>query len=74
MCACVSNVDSQCISMDCVLWVWLQVYQERVLTVAVNCAREAARANVKKFIHFSTAQIYDSSKVRGEGRVCVGDC
>ena len=40
-----------------------QVYKERVLDVAVNCAREAARSGVKRFIHVSTAQVYNSDKV-----------
>ena len=39
-----------------------QVYEERILTVAVNCAQAAAGAGVKKFIHVSTGQVYDSSK------------
>ena len=40
-----------------------QVYKERVLDVAVNCAREAVRSGVKRFIHVSTAQVYNSDKV-----------
>ena len=40
-----------------------QVYKERVLDVAVNCAREASRTGVKRFIHMSTAQVYNSDKV-----------
>ena len=43
--------------------VWCQVYKERVLDVAVNCAREAARSGVKRFIHVSTSQVYNSDKV-----------
>ena len=43
----------------------LQVYKERVLDVAVNCAREACRTGVKRFIHMSTAQVYNSDKVSG---------
>lgn len=39
-----------------------QVYEERILTVAVNCAKAAAKAKVRKFIHVSTGQVYDSSK------------
>ena len=41
----------------------LQVYEERVFTVAVNCARIAAKSGVKKFVHVSTAQVYNCSKV-----------
>lgn len=41
----------------------LQVYKERVLTVAVNCAQQAAKCGVKRFIHVSTAQVYNSDKV-----------
>lgn len=39
-----------------------QVYEERILRVAVNCANVAARSGVGKFIHVSTGQVYDSSK------------
>lgn len=39
------------------------VYKERVLDVAVNCAREASRTGVKRFIHMSTAQVYNSDKI-----------
>ncbi|XP_064387862.1 dTDP-D-glucose 4,6-dehydratase-like [Halichondria panicea] len=38
-----------------------QVYEERVLRVAMNCATVAAKAG-SKFIHISTGQVYDSSK------------
>ena len=31
--------------------------------MAVNCAREASRKGVKRFIHMSTAQVYNSDKV-----------
>ena len=40
-----------------------QVYKERVLTVAMNCAQQAAQTGVKRFIHVSTAQVYNSDKV-----------
>lgn len=43
--------------------VHLQVYKERVLTVAMNCAQQAAKTGVKRFIHVSTAQVYNSDKV-----------
>ncbi len=38
-----------------------QVYEERVLKVAINCATAAAKQG-SKFIHVSTGQVYDSSK------------
>ena len=41
----------------------VQVYKERVLTVAMNCAQQAAKTGVKRFIHVSTAQVYNSDKV-----------
>ena len=41
----------------------MQVYKERVLTVAMNCAQQAAKTGVKRFIHISTAQVYNSDKV-----------
>ena len=46
----------------------MQVYKERVLDAAVNCAREACRTGVKRFVHLSTAQVYNCDKVRGRGR------
>ena len=49
----------------------MQVYKERVLDVAVNCGREACRTGVKRFVHMSTAQVYDCDKVR-EGGACIG--
>ena len=41
----------------------LQVYKERVLTVAVNCAQQAAKSGVKRLVYVSTAQVYDCDKV-----------
>ncbi len=32
--------------------------------MAVNCARQAGQDKVKRFVHFSTAQVYDCNKVR----------
>ena len=76
-CVCVGMCVSVCLcvcvfvhlitrqSLSVLWWLLLQVYRERVLAVAVNCARLAAKDNVKKFIHFSTAQVYDSHKVGG---------
>ena len=34
-----------------------------MVTVALNCARQAAKMGVKRFIHLSTAQVYNSDKV-----------
>eukprot|EP00999_Lentomonas_sp_LEN2_P002748 NODE_619_length_1323_cov_113.327759_g580_i0.p1 GENE.NODE_619_length_1323_cov_113.327759_g580_i0~~NODE_619_length_1323_cov_113.327759_g580_i0.p1 ORF type:complete len:400 (+),score=111.75 NODE_619_length_1323_cov_113.327759_g580_i0:109-1200(+) len=42
------------------------VYNERVLTLTVNCAKEAAKQGVKKFIELSTAQVYDADKKSSE--------
>lgn len=42
----------------------LKVYKERVLTITLNCAHLAAKMSAKKFIEVSTAQVYDSGKVR----------
>ena len=42
-----------------------------MLSVAVNCARQAAKDNVKKFVHFSTAQVYDCSKVSRDGQAAA---
>lgn len=39
-----------------------EVYKERVIDVALSCAREAAKTGVKKFIHLSTAQVYNCDK------------
>ncbi|XP_062511891.1 dTDP-glucose 4,6-dehydratase-like [Corticium candelabrum] len=38
------------------------VYEERVYRVTVNCAREAAKRKVTRYIEVSTAQIYSSVK------------
>lgn len=43
--------------------VYTQVYKERVFDVTLNCAREAAKTGVKRFIEVSTAQVYDCDKV-----------
>ena len=42
----------------------MKVYKERVLSVAVNCAKQAAKTEVDRFIHLSTAQVYDCDKVK----------
>ncbi len=41
-----------------------QVYEEKVQTLSVNCAKHAASLNVGVFIELSTAQVYDADKVR----------
>lgn len=33
------------------------------MTVALNSAQQAAKMGVKRFIHLSTAQVYNSDKV-----------
>ena len=38
-----------------------------MLDVVVNCAREACKTGVKRFVHMSTAQVYDCDKVRWRG-------
>lgn len=62
-------------------WIHTQVYKERVLTVATNCAQQAAKTGVKRFIHVSTAQVYNSDKVGVDmlcgynvSSECVYDC
>ena len=40
-----------------------QVYNERVFTLSVNCAKEAAKLGVKMFVEVSTAQVYEEGKV-----------
>lgn len=39
-----------------------EVYNERVLTLSVNCAKEAANQGVKMFVEVSTAQVYEEGK------------
>jgi len=39
-----------------------EVYKENLIDVAVTCANAAAKAGVSRFIHVSTAQVYDSGK------------
>ena len=40
-----------------------EIYQERIFNLSVNCAKEAAKRNVKLFIEMSTAEVYDSNQV-----------
>jgi len=39
-----------------------EVYKENIIDVSVTCANAAAKRGVKKFIEFSTAQVYDAGK------------
>eukprot|EP01116_Phalansterium_solitarium_P008876 TRINITY_DN22845_c0_g1_i1.p1 TRINITY_DN22845_c0_g1~~TRINITY_DN22845_c0_g1_i1.p1 ORF type:complete len:402 (+),score=-0.39 TRINITY_DN22845_c0_g1_i1:106-1206(+) len=43
-----------------------EVYKENVFDVAVSCANAAAKQNVSRFIHVSTAQVYDAGKKASE--------
>lgn len=49
-----------------------------MLTVTLNCAHLAAKMSVRRFIEVSTAQVYDSGKVRScDVTVChvsIGGC
>jgi len=38
------------------------VYEEKVYTLSVNCAKEAAKQGVKVYIEVSTSQVYDGEK------------
>eukprot|EP00051_Salpingoeca_urceolata_P035832 m.31587 g.31587 ORF g.31587 m.31587 type:complete len:366 (+) comp9786_c0_seq1:194-1291(+) len=46
------------------------VYKENVFDVSVNCAQEAAKRGIKKFVEVSTAQIYapDKKPSREDGK------
>lgn len=39
-----------------------EVYKEKVLDLSVNCAKEAAKHKVQRFVEVSHAQVYDSDK------------
>ncbi|EDO44998.1 predicted protein [Nematostella vectensis] len=39
-----------------------EVYNEGVLKLSVNCAQQAAKQGIKRFIEVSTAQVYSSDK------------
>lgn len=41
----------------------VQVYQEGTVNLSLNCAREAAKHNVRMFVEFSTGQVYAADKV-----------
>ncbi|KAI9179855.1 hypothetical protein H9P43_005186 [Blastocladiella emersonii ATCC 22665] len=38
------------------------VYEEKIVVLSTNCAKEAAKQKVKLFIEMSTAQVYDGDK------------
>ncbi|KAJ8036359.1 dTDP-D-glucose 4,6-dehydratase [Holothuria leucospilota] len=38
------------------------VYEESILKVGINCSREAAKRNIKKYIELSTGQVYSYDK------------
>ncbi|XP_065841954.1 dTDP-glucose 4,6-dehydratase-like [Oscarella lobularis] len=38
------------------------VYKERVFNVTINCAKESAKRNVKRFVEVSTGRVYSPSK------------
>lgn len=40
-----------------------EIYKERILKLSVNCAKEAAKRNIKVFVEMSTAEVYDSNQV-----------
>lgn len=40
-----------------------EVYEDHILNLSVNCAKEAAKQNVKVFVQFSTAEVYDHKSV-----------
>jgi hypothetical protein len=41
-----------------------EVYQDRILNLSVNCAKEAAKRKVGVYIMLSTAEVYDSDQVK----------
>jgi len=47
------------------------VYEEKVLDLARKCSEEAKKHGVKKFVHFSTAQVYaEGKKASDENAPC----
>ncbi|XP_072173977.1 dTDP-4-dehydro-6-deoxy-D-allose reductase-like [Diadema setosum] len=48
-----------------------EIYEEGIVKLSLNCAREAASRNVKKYIEISTGQVYSSDKKASseEGKV-----
>lgn len=45
------------------IFLHLQVYEESILKVGINCAKEAAKRNIKRYIELSTGQVYSYDKV-----------
>ncbi|KAK3728621.1 hypothetical protein QZH41_011712, partial [Actinostola sp. cb2023] len=43
-----------------------EVYEAGVYKLSINCAKEAAKQNIKRFIELSTAQVYSSDKKEKE--------
>lgn len=41
-----------------------EIYHDRIYNLSVNCAKEAAKRNVKLFVEMSTAEVYEHSSVR----------
>ncbi|CAB4045631.1 sterol-4-alpha-carboxylate 3-dehydrogenase, decarboxylating-like, partial [Paramuricea clavata] len=39
-----------------------EVYKEGVVKVSLNCARQAAKSGIKRFIEVSTGQVYSGDK------------
>eukprot|EP00105_Crassostrea_gigas_P039789 XP_019923937.1 PREDICTED: uncharacterized protein LOC109619075 [Crassostrea gigas] len=39
------------------------VYQEGTVNLSMNCAREAAKHNVRMFVELSTGQVYAADKI-----------
>ena len=42
---------------------FLQVYKDGILKLSLNCAKQALKSNVKRYIEISTAQVYSCDKV-----------
>lgn len=53
-----------------ILITFLQVYQEGTVNLSMNCAREAAKHNVRMFVELSTGQVYAADKVLGNAVLC----
>lgn len=53
-----------------ILITFLQVYQEGTVNLSMNCAREAAKHNVRMFVELSTGQVYAADKVLGNTGLC----
>jgi hypothetical protein len=58
----VKSGDFLILSRCCV--VITKIYKENIVETAKTLANAAAKYKVKRFIHVSTAQVYDSGNVR----------